>query len=506
MAAKIDPYLTDVGLAAAIDARKNGLQLSITHVALGSGKYNSNTSGASKTAMVALKEKVTIPAGSVSGTGGFSCDVIFPEWPGATYDATELGFFAGDPSAGGKLIFIWSSTTEVLVQRNLLQFVAAFIFQLTRLPTDSITVQLDSQASLAASLVGLHEAKEDPHPRYLKRDGDKATGWIEFLTPPRLDRSKKAATTEGVAASGVGYPSNGGIGVGDDYFLTSEQGNMWFDLQTNNKSIVLPPSSGVDIGTTFTIRCNVDIGALRVSGADLIEPGEGSGPTKAIYLNRGDIYQVTRNEKGFYYVVNQSRASSVGQIAYFPGLVVPPAWSELNGALLSREWYPRLWRFAQTAGLVSENDWMNNGYWGRFSSGTNGSNFRLPDLRSVFLRGLDNGRGNFDPNREWGRFQDSMNRWHNHAVQDGMHSHTGYTNVNGQHTHGIPDADSHESWGASVDSGNRAPWNWLQTTAAGAHDHSVYTYSSYSNISLYAEGGSESRPSNQAFICCIRNN
>lgn len=506
MAAQIDPYLTDVGLAAAIDARKNGLQLSITHVALGSGKYNSSTSGASKTSLVALKEKVTIPAGSVSGTGGFSCDVVFPEWTGATYDASELGFFAGDPSAGGKLIFVWSSTTEVLVQRNLLQFAAAFIFQLTRLPTDSITVQLDSQASLAASLVGLHESKEDPHTRYLKRDGDKATGWIEFLTPPRLDRSKKAATTEGMAASGVGYPSIGGIGMADDYLIAPEQGNMWFDLQAENKSAVLPPSGSVDIGTTFTIRCSINYGALRTSGADIIETGEALRQTKVIYLNKGDVYQVTRNEKGLYYVVNRGHASSVGQIAYFPGLVVPPGWSELNGALIAREWYPRLWLFAQSAGLVSESDWMNNGYWGRFSSGTNGANFRLPDMRSMFIRSLDNGRGAIDSNREWGRFQDSTNRWHNHAVQDGGHSHTGYTNVNGQHTHGVPDADSHEGWGASVDSGNRAPWNWLPTTAAGAHDHLIYTNHVYANISLYAEGGNEAKPSNQAFICCIRNN
>ena len=506
MAAQIDPYLTDVGLAAAIDARKNGLQLSITHVALGSGKYNSSTSGASKTALVALKEKVTIPAGSVSGTGGFSCNVIFPEWTGATYDASELGFFAGDPSAGGKLIFVWSSTSDVLVQRNQLQFAAAFIFQLTRAPSDTITVQLDSQASLAASLVGIHESKEDPHPRYLKRDGDKATGWIEFLKPPRLDRSAKAATTASVSETGFNYPSVGGRGLTDDYLIAADQGNMWFDLQANNKSVTLPPSLDVEVGTTFTIRCGVDFGALRTMGADIIVTGESASSTKVLFLNLGDVYQVTRNENGVYYLMNRGHASSVGQIAHFPGLSVPPAWSELNGSLLAREAYPRLWLFAQQSGLVSENDWMNNGYWGRFSSGSNGANFRIPDLRGIFLRGLDNGRGAFDPGREWGRLQNSDNLYHAHGVYDPGHSHTGYTDWQGEHSHA--DGSNYrvslagggwDGWAAGAE-GNR------YTGSAGSHQHTVYTHGAGTGIWLGETGGAEARPNNQALICCIRNN
>lgn len=506
MAAQIDPYLTDVGLAAAIDARKNGLQLSITHVALGSGKYNSNTSGASKTALVALKEKVTIPAGSVSGTGGFSCDVIFPEWAGATYDATELGFFAGDPSAGGKLIFVWSSTSDVLVQRNLLQFAAAFIFQLTRLPTDSITVKLDSQSSLAASLVGLHEAKDDPHSRYIKRDGDKATGWVEFLKPPRLERSNKAATTSSVAENGFNYPAVGGRGLTADLLIAADQGNMWFDLQANNKSVTLPPSLDVEVGTTFTIRCGVDFGALRTMGADIIEPGEGAGSTKVLFLNRGDVYQVTRNENGVYYLMNRGHASSVGQVAYFPGLTVHPAWSELNGSLLAREAYPRLWRFAQASGLVSENDWLNNGYWGRFSSGTNGSNFRIPDLRGTFLRTLDNGRGAFDSSREWGRFQSSENLYHEHAARDPGHSHTGYTSAGGEHSH-YNGSDYRVSLaGGGWDGWAAGNYGNRSTSVSGNHSHNVQTYGSGTGLTIAGSGGNEARPNNQAMICCIRNN
>lgn len=506
MAAQIDPYLTDVGLAAAIDARKNGLALSITHVALGSGRYNSSTSGASKTAMVARKESVTIPAGTVSGTGGFSCDVIFPEWAGASYDATELGFFAGNPAAGGKLIFVWSSTTEVLVQRNLLQFAASFIFQLTRAPSDTITVQLDSQSSLAAALIGIHEGKDDPHPRYIRRDGDTATGWVNFLTPARGDRSQKAATTEFLDEKGPAYSSLGGVGYVNNYAIKADQANIWFDQQADNKTITLPPTSGVLLGTTITIRCSHNNGLVQAQGADNISIGDILNSGNSIRMNRGDVYVLTRNEPGIWYVLSRCQSQTVGQISYFPGLVPPSGHSELNGALLSRSVYPRLWAFAQSTGLVSEADWNNNGYWGRFSVGTSGENFRIPDMRSVFLRGLDNGRGAFDPGREWGRLQNSENLYHAHGVWDGGHSHTGYTSANGEHTHGVPDGDNHDGQGNNFDSGGRGMWRWVQTQEAGNHNHTVYTYASATNIGIYGAGGNEARPNNQAVICCIRNN
>lgn len=506
MAAQIDPYLTDVGLAAAIDARKNGLTLSITHVALGSGRYNSSTSGASKTAMVARKESVTIPAGTVSGTGGFSCDVIFPEWAGASYDATELGFFSGNPAAGGKLIFVWSSTTEVLVQRNLLQFAASFIFQLTRAPSDAITVQLDSQSSLAASLIGIHEGKDDPHPRYLKRDGDLATGWLRFLTPARGDRSQKAATTEFLDEKGPSYSSLGGVGYTTHYTIQADQANLWFDQQADNKTIFLPPTAGLALGTTITIRCSHNSGVVLTQPGDVISFGDILSQGNSIQMNRGDVYVLTRNEPGLWYVLSRSQSQTVGQISYFPGLVAPPGHSELNGALLSRSAYPRLWQFAQNSGLVTEAAWMNSGYWGRFGVGTSGDNFRLPDMRGIFLRGLDNGRSAFDSGREWGRHQESANLRHGHSVADPGHSHTGYTDWQGEHSHA--DGSNYrvslagggwDGWAAGAE-GNR------YTGSAGSHQHTVYTHGAGTGIWLGETGGAEARPNNQALICCIRNN
>lgn len=63
-----------------------------------------------------------------------------------------------------------------------------------------------------------------------------------------------------------------------------------------------------------------------------------------------------------------------------------------NGATVSRAVYPRLWEFVQTLGssLITDINWTsvptNKGF---FSSGNGSSTFRLPDLRSMFIRGLD---------------------------------------------------------------------------------------------------------------------
>ncbi|KQC02108.1 phage tail protein [Pedobacter sp. Hv1] len=91
-----------------------------------------------------------------------------------------------------------------------------------------------------------------------------------------------------------------------------------------------------------------------------------------------------------------------------------------NGAAINRADYPRLWEFAQTLGssLITDADWNGiPGNKGFFSSGNGSSTFRLPDLRSMFIRGLDLGAG-IDIGRMTelpGGFEPDEFKLHNHV-------------------------------------------------------------------------------------------
>lgn len=164
----INPLITDAGLTAAINASAASLQLAITHIALGSGQY---TPAVGQTALTNRKEKITVAGGFVSGTGGFRVNAVFPAWAGVPnpYNATEIGFYAGDPDSDGVLFAVYSHPSNVIVQRNALDYVAQFGLQLSRVPAGSVTVTIDPGASQALALLSTHEAATDPHAPYASR-------------------------------------------------------------------------------------------------------------------------------------------------------------------------------------------------------------------------------------------------------------------------------------------------------------------------------------------------
>ena len=61
------------------------------------------------------------------------------------------------------------------------------------------------------------------------------------------------------------------------------------------------------------------------------------------------------------------------------------------------------------------------------------------------------------------------------AAEMPAHSHTGTTSTNGEHTHGVRDADYHDGYGNSFDSGDWGPRRYIQTTTAGNHNHTFTT-------------------------------
>ena len=160
----INPTITDAGLAAAVDADLNSLQVQITHVAIGSGGYAPT---GTETAMVDRKETVSIGAGAVGVGGALTVSVLFPAYGGTAYDAKEIGFYIGDPASGGILFAVYSSVAATgFVYRSSLEFIAQFTLGLTRVPSGSVTVNIDPAAAVLHALIADHAAEANPHPVY----------------------------------------------------------------------------------------------------------------------------------------------------------------------------------------------------------------------------------------------------------------------------------------------------------------------------------------------------
>lgn len=122
------------------------------------------------------------------------------------------------------------------------------------------------------------------------------------------------------------------------------------------------------------------------------------------------------------------------------------------------------------------------------SWGTN----RVPDLRGVFLRGVNNERADEykDPDeRSVGNFQLDDNKEHNHS---------GTTSSTGEHTHTTSVPDEHAGAVAAYNY-TEEYYRWdlhgdVTSSSAGNHSHSL-------NIDI---SGSESRPKNAAVVYIIK--
>lgn len=207
-----------------------------------------------------------------------------------------------------------------------------------------------------------------------------------------------------------------------------------------------------------------------------------------------------------------------GAISQFAGTTAPVGWLKANGALVSRTTYAALWTFAQAQGIATEAEWTG-GQSGRFAAGDGSTTFRLPDLRGVFARGLDESRG-LDASRAWGTYQDQANAphahgvndgGHNHGVNDPSHQHGGSTTGAGDHQHGYT---GWSNTGGGAGFGAYSVWNptGAATNTAGNHAHGIVTDWRGTGIYLSASGagvsiqsnGTEAHPRNVAYPFFIK--
>lgn len=166
-------------------------------------------------------------------------------------------------------------------------------------------------------------------------------------------------------------------------------------IDANNASIAcsLPDLPGADAGVRVSIMAynvtkQVTVGS---SSQNIIIS---SVLKRFLYLGDGDMIDLVWTGDHWLLLDFKGNFFEVGLPVF--------AYSELpntkpaTGQLLNRAEYPRLWEYANglNGSIVNDITWNNTtGYKGFFSTGNGTTTFRLPDLRSMFIRGLDLGAG-----------------------------------------------------------------------------------------------------------------
>lgn len=176
-----------------------------------------------------------------------------------------------------------------------------------------------------------------------------------------------------------------------------------------------------------------------------------------------------------------------GMVGTFAGINAPTGWLKANGAQVAKDAYPALYAA------------IGDTYTPPGQAPGAGA-FFLPDLRGMFPRFLDDGRGQ-DAGRTIGSNQGDQLAAHTHAGRTGDagdHAHDSSFGEGNKYTAAAPYGMSphrpgNRNAGASggIDYDNYA---W-QTSTDGRHAHDFVTS---------AAGGNETRPKNVALLACIK--
>ena len=181
-------------------------------------------------------------------------------------------------------------------------------------------------------------------------------------------------------------------------------------------------------------------------------------------------------------LISTASGDRPGRVNVFMQPTAPTGWLPMKGLLLSRTTYPALWAHVQTVGAVTEAAWTA-GLWGWFSAGDGSTTFRIPDLRAMSLRGLDDGRG-IDASRVIGSYQADQILAHGHAVTDPGHLHTVFDPT---HNHGLNDPGHRHTWGANEVGQDPATGNgYPSSDGSNSLGHLSYTSSVGTGVSINA--------------------
>lgn len=218
--------------------------------------------------------------------------------------------------------------------------------------------------------------------------------------------------------------------------------------------------------------------------------GVPTAPTAAVGTNTTQIATTA-------FVQANASANPAGAIIYHAANAIPAGYLKANGAAVSRTTYADLFAAIGTT----------------YGAGNGSTTFNLPDLRGVWIRGFDDGRG-VDTGRVFGSAQSDQNASHTHTASSsttGAHTHTlsGTTNTTGAHTHTFNMLSSLGSGTTNPYPSSGAVFGTATTSSAGDHSHTISGTAASAGdhshtITVNASGGTEVRVENVAMLALIK--
>jgi microcystin-dependent protein len=274
------------------------------------------------------------------------------------------------------------------------------------------------------------------------------------------------ANAAGASASSYTVYVYAGAYIGTGWYSVRTSGGGWANAGTPGTPSGTTGSSTVCVVTLQTVvqdgfavmGGNVGIGtispqtSLHVNNTDAaIIPVGTTAQRPAITVAGGIRFNSSINTFEIYDGANWISLVPVGTILAFGGTTIPTGWMLCNGTAVSRATYSALFAAIGTA----------------YGYGNNSTTFNIPDLRGVFLRGVDGGVGR-DPDAA---SRTALNTGGNTGANIGSYqadqlaSHTHLGNVSGGAAANGSTMDVYT--GGGVDAGNNFQ---LRMSSAGGNE------------------------------------
>lgn len=386
MSTKFYTLLTDIGAAKLASAAALGVPLKITHMAVGDGGGALPTPDAKQTALVNEKRRAALNMLYIDpqNSSQIIAEQVIPENEGGWW-IREVGLF----DESGALIAVGNCPESYKPQlaegSGRTQTVRMVLITSS---TDNITLKIDPSVVLATrkyvddkvlelkvyvdDLMAKHLAAADPHTQYAPKDSPTLTGTPKTPTAPAGTNTTQIASTAFVQA--VVTALNNALALKAPLASPALTG-------TPTAPTAAQTANNTQIATTAFVKAAVAemVGSSPETLDTLNELAAalGNDPNFATTVmsalagkmnkaaNGADIADVSAFLKNLH--LGEGSALPVGVPVPWPTAIPPEGWLKCNGASFSSSQYPKL---AQVY-----------------------PSLKLPDLRSEFIRGWDDGRG-----------------------------------------------------------------------------------------------------------------